>query len=537
MANIFLLILCWGITVLFYADTGGGGLVTDALGWFMQYEKMGWQGLVYSFDDKALHHVYHLVFFSLYKLMAFHASGWMLVMTFLHALNGLALYHVCAVLFRPLLPAGFRLAALAGSILFLVSPYQTEAVVWNACIHYLIATALLLTSLYAALQFLRRPLKRYLLIFYLCFLLSLFTLEIAFALPLMLVFLILLKPFPQLNALSRSKACMLLIVPLLMFLAGYFILNQIFLGAWVGHYGADTHLNFSPQLLSSNFGKYLAKYLLLIQFFPYDIRQHIYTILEKYWWLLFLISLGIFMMIFFKPSCPASGKALTAWLVLFAIGLSPVLNLYFTDVVLIEGDRLGYFASAFFYPFIVLCVWTFLPRIKYVLLLLVVGVSAWCLNRNTSSWAHGAKITSSLTESFRWYNAPHIYILNLPDNFNGAYMFRSFDGTSALAEHLLLKKRKDLRGKITEIVNYNMVTPFDSVRAEALSEKALRVELAQWGNWFWRNGIGATAYRGNGFEFIPDEWLHAYTLEFDSVPDSDIRIIYQCGAAWREFRR
>lgn len=537
--NIALFIAFWCITVFFYYETRGGGLVTDSLGWFMNYDSAGWRGLPVAFNDKALHYVYHLVYFPLYKAFHFWGWGWLLVYSFLHALNAALAYCLFNRILKPVMPADYKMIACIGSLLFLVSPYQTEPVVWSACIHYLVAVALLLSAFLLLLKYCQSPELRLVWLFYACFLLALLSLEIALAFPLMLLVFILFWHPGILFAQTRMALLKIFVLPLFVLAGAYFMMNKLLLGSWVGHYGAAAHLNFDMALLSSNFNKYAAKFFWYSQFLPYKYRHCLYQIFEQRQ--VALLTLAFYTCItapvlFDVIKTRQERKAMAVIFLLFALALSPILNLYFSYLLNTEGDRMSYFASIFAYPLMIMAVFSFLPKIKYLLAGTLVLLSIRFLMVNTESWKYAAAISSALVEKFNRTDASHVYILNLPDNFRGVYMFRKFGAESALSEHLLLRRKIDLRGKITEVVNYNMMTPDDSVRVVAESDRKIKLEFAQWGNWFWNNGIGAMNYRNDDYSFEMDAWGHAYTLTFHSVPDSGSVILFQCGSEWRELK-
>ena len=92
---------------------------------------------------------------------------------------------------------------------------------------------------------------------------------------------------------------------------------------------------------------------------------------------------------------------------------------------------------------------------------------------------------------------------------------------------------KNFDGKMLEVVQYNMMEPTDGVKVEAIAENVLKVTFNQWGNWFWRNGVGA----GSGYEneyYKIDFKGHWYELEFKK-DRKDFTIIYQDGAIWKQF--
>ena len=87
-----------------------------------------------------------------------------------------------------------------------------------------------------------------------------------------------LKTFYSLKSSSLATSGWKINVFLLVF---YFLLNIFLFHSLVGHYGAATHLNFSPQLIVSNFSKYFLKFLCFSQFMAYPHKQIIYGWIES----------------------------------------------------------------------------------------------------------------------------------------------------------------------------------------------------------------------------------------------------------------
>jgi hypothetical protein len=249
---------------LLFRHTAGAGFVTDHIGWLHQYETQGAAGLLRAFDDKSFHFVYHLAGFLLWKLAGFNGEVWMLVFAALHA----AVASLGMLVFSQFLKNENVLRAQSiaffGSLLFLISPYATEVLVWYACIHYLFCSLLLLMSFYSMQQYLQRQGKYYLAAFYSTFFVAVFTLEISFSFPMMVAAYVLFAK----NINQRMKtACAVGGASCLVMLAFYLGLNQYLHGSAVGHYGASTHLNFSLDLLIGNLCKYGAKLFALYTVF------------------------------------------------------------------------------------------------------------------------------------------------------------------------------------------------------------------------------------------------------------------------------
>src|SRR5690606_505183 len=130
-------------------------------------------------------------------------------------------------------------------------------------------------------------------------------------------------------------------------------------------------------------------------------------------------------------------------------------------------------------------------------------------------------------------DAAHIYILNIPDTYRGAYIYRAYGGLSYFAETMTLMGKGNIENKTTDILYYNIAQPNDSVYVEIVNENTLKLTFAQWGNWFWMEGIGAKNYSRDDFTVEIDEWGHSYLLTFkNKIPGAVY--LYEVSGKWRE---
>jgi len=115
---------------------------------------------VLNFDLKALfsHHyvgnyipITMVVHATAYKIFGYWSGGHHLINLLLHLLNGLLLYSLTQKLFQK------QLAALLGTILFLMHPLQVESVVWISELKNILSLTFLLLSILAFLKLVSHP--------------------------------------------------------------------------------------------------------------------------------------------------------------------------------------------------------------------------------------------------------------------------------------------------------------------------------------------------------------------------------------------
>lgn len=517
-----------------YYPTAGAGFVTDTLGWFESYNKYGWSGISFAFGDHSLHYVYHALGFLLYKTFGWHGYGWYAVFTALHACAASLGYAIlCRVLKGALIPYATGISFIS-CLLFLLSPYQTEPLVWYACSHYLLATALLLLAFRSFLNYLQTNALQHLLLYYIFFVVSVFTLEISFCFPLFLMGFILLAPNQIIGNLKRIRLSMQFAAPALATVAAYFLLSKLLKGSAAGHYGAAVHFNLSPALLVGNFSKHILKLLGLSQFYTHSFRMKFYTFFETNTWLFFFLSvvlITVAVILWRYRRLSNSTRIALILFIGFVMALAPVVNLYFTSIIRVEGDRFNYLPSFFFYAALCVVCFTLFRKAAYPLLAIFLLANVYCLLKNIQAWHNNREVAQSLLKSFKWENASHVYILNLPDNFEGTYMFRSFPPDNSFAETIDLQNGTQLEQKSDLLLQYNMNSVADSFTVEKISETDLQIKFAQYGEWWWINGIGAGSYKTQNVDVTIDEWGTATYHFKNKIPGAVY--IYQCGKQWK----
>lgn len=426
-----------------------------------------------------------------------------------------------------------RTIAFFGSFLFLFSPYATEVLVWYACIHYLLCSLLLLGAFYFVQQYAQRQRTQDAFKFYLLFLASTFTLEISFSFPLLVAAYLLWGK----NIHQRMRLTLQLALPAVAIVAFYLVVNQYYQGSAIGHYGAATHLNFSIPLLVGNLCKYSAKLFAYTQFLSYDNRQSLYLYFEKQevaYGVFFVLKLAaiLFLIRFKKWNPPVRSSALLFFF--FVCALLPVLNLYFSYIVPIEGDRLSYFASLFASQWVALLCFTAFHNWGYVPILFLLLFQKPLLTKNITAWEESGRVHRALLDSYCWQNAARVFVLQLPDNFRGAYLYRDDVQGNVFNTELRLRHLNSPAQIVTQVIAYNMQELNDSIRVETISEHEVKITFAQYGNWWWQKGVGASSFTTEAYEVRIGEWNECFIKFRHHYPGAVF--IYQSGTAWRELK-
>lgn len=523
------------VALVLYFPTAGAGFVTDQIGWFEQYNLYGWKGLSSAFGDRSAHFVYHLFGFTMWKLFGMNDYAWMSVFVLLHALTATLAFHLFAIVFKKVIPERAEDVALAGAFLFLINPYQTEVLVWYACIHYLVCSALCLTALTQFIRYAETGENRYAVVFYAFFIPAVFTLEISFSLPLIVTLFIMFLPAAENIYKSRRWLFILFVLPSVLVVVFYFLINKLLRGNFAGHYGAATHFNFDIALLAANFAKYSAKVFALAQFWPYEWREPLYQFFAGKGFVLGLAGMFVFVGVtaWLYKRGSTGVKTVYVLFVTFALALAPILNLFFYYIGNVEGDRFSYFATVFAMQLVAFLCVRLLRATGWVALVLFAVAQLYFLRVNAISWKENNEVRQSLLTTFNAATAPQIYLLNAPDNYRGTYMFRTFLPDNSFAGTHALLYGSNFENQVTQVLSYNMNSLADSVVVEKISDNELKVTFAQWGNWWWQGGVGANSYSTDKYEVTIDEWSHAYNIRFKGKTAGAV-YLYQCGKQWRK---
>jgi len=533
--GILLFFSFWAITLLLYLPTVQAGFVTDVTSGIEKIQGQPFWHIIHSFGFPALNQLSILGFYLMYQLFGTNGIPWYLLFCGLHAFNAFLGYRFFQLIFKSFQLENGTSIAFLGVLCFLLHPYQSEVLVWRACLNYLLVTTFILLYLSHFWHYLQTKKNTHLFYLQSFFIAALFTFELALILPFLTIVYYIIWYWYTHNLQGLRLSILKISLPQFFLTGLYFVLNKLVVGNWIGHYGAETHLSFSLSDMSGTLLQYIAKYSFFVRSYPHAYKQTIFTFCSQYG----LSILGIFLVgcllyLTLKKAIPKNKIAIGGMLGLgFLLALLPVLNLFFYWVLFVENDRYGYLASLFGMTLLVFLIFNLPKVIQIFLITTYLGASIFLTIQTNQNWKVSTEVFYSLLDNYRWQDAENVVILNVPDNYKGAYLFRIIGKKSGFQDALTTIKQQPIKGKIWEVVQYNMARPTDGVRVEKTKPHQLKVTFNQWGNWFWRNGTGAGPSHKRAWYTARFKGQY-YLLDLKNIPNNTI-FIYQDGKEWKVF--
>lgn len=535
MSKRIVLLLFFGVTLITYYSTIGAGFVFDFLGWQRVYDLGSFADILNCFGYHGNHQTLHFFFYSIYKIFHINGLAWYLVFCCLHAINGWLLFLLLHAMTRHWNIQSQKWMLPFITLIFLLHPYCVEVVVWKACLHYLLSLTAILLLFLMVTQYLQDVNRRKLWFAWAIYFLSLFLLELSYISPVVItVFLGIDACASKSRTTLRQK-----------FIAGGgfwgllvagLLINRLTLVAWVGHYGAETHLRIDVLGMMATELKYWTKHLFDARYFPFDLKNQMFDVVLSNPELVFfsmvaIISIALLYIIRIRKF---SGNIHLGFFAIVASSLYilPVSNLFFYHLLLGTNDRFSYVPLVFCLVAIFALLsktskWIWIPVLSIFLLLQI-----YLQQHTVLQWHQSSKVLHSLRDSFQWHDRSHVFVLNSPDNLNGIVMTSVRDVPSGIEELLDYQTNRPFDGEMFDVLQYNMTSPNDGVTVEQTGPRELTVTFKQWGNWWHHRGQGASVYEN---EYYKAEVLHyPYRLTFKQLPPESA-IIYQDGSEWKEF--
>ena len=552
--NLQLYLFFFAITTAFYGITYKAGFTTDFMGWFHNYDNYSFSEVINSEPNhiKSFYQFTHLLMYAMTFLFRLSGLPWFILFVGLFSLNVYFIFTIFRKLFNDLkLENGFAVA-MFGVLFFMLSPYQAEVMIWRASFHYLTGFAMMLGIVTLALKYSENPKLLYVYWAIGIFICSSFSLEYFLFTPFVVLIFLIFKAWtndfrlsiwfnnfknPKSKIQNPKSINYFVGIPLLID-ALYFIVHRAITGKFFAHGRDMTNLSILSLNSFSTYAKYFVKELFFLRHLKHETKEKIFSFLDTPYvaWIIIFVGIGIVVLGLINFSkISARAKLLLLNFSLFSVLLVPVMSIFFSWILLSENDRYCYMPSAFLFMGLSIA----LSRLPKILFYTIAGAyllfSSYLLIKTNRIWWKSEKIVSNMSKTFHSWEATEIYVLNAPDNYNGVPMFRVTNDTSGVVEAAEVYQKRKFNGKAIDVLQYNMTTPSDGVEVKVISPDTLVVTLNQWGNWWWKFGIGGGDYETTDYKVKTDfsNCNKCYTLIMKNRKPGRV-FLYQTGNELKE---
>ncbi|MES2704096.1 MAG: hypothetical protein V4649_15755 [Bacteroidota bacterium] len=531
--------LLWLVTFCLYFPAARAGFVADFTGWLDQVQNHSFLENLNrtNYKVRSLYQFTQLSTYIFYKLFGTSVWLWHLLFVTMHVINAFLLYTLVLLVLEDNAVKRRQEITLAGALLFCITPYASEVIVWEPSYHFLqglmmILLILLLTRLYS-LGFG----KKYAIAAVLIYFISTFSLEVFYVTPFLVLGYALYVRYGVsfTGSLQRRIVLKHIFVPMLLLLAAHFVTYRVVYGTWVAHISSDNTVG----ITLSSFGK-PAKYLFHLffvgRFFPHEIKQAVYAFCDSAAGIaiFYLTVLTIGIDIARKLGTMSRKARVTALLfVWMLITLLLLVPLWFQDILLVLHDRYLYFTCAFFYMLFAVLVF-FIPfRAVRLGILVIFGlVNLRYAVQASRYWGKSEKVIAGLLNSIPDEKNRTVILLNMPQSMHGVAMIGAEQESEYQLMHNLLRPQRQLHTTVHDAMAYNMDTPTDGANAIVINDSTIKVTLNQWGTWWWYEARGGKSYENGDYKLDLKDPGHYYELTLKK-PAAQFLLLYQVGNQWK----
>ena len=422
MKKLLYILLFIALSFLCYGNVLGTWFLSDDHQWLDAYRSDLLTLLKNNFTDAFFLPLTHFAEFFAFRIFGYNAKAYHVMTLLLHTVNAMLAGLLLKRIFRfyKIKADNSYLFYFAG-LLFLTLPYQTEAVTWYSAKSYVIATFLFLIAFICYLKYKENGKQKHILISFTAFALSLFTKEITIVFPLIIVL------FELTSGMKGIKKKLILTGIYFGLLALYLLIRYFVLGAIIGGYNEEVHLNFSLKILLYNYLLYFIKFFVFFRYLPMHTTP-VYLLIVILFVALFILFVR--RMMDDKDNYKAKLMLIVVMVFFFVILLLPVINLETTSLTQVQSDRYGYLPSLAA-VFIIAVFIEFLSRNRIfkniVYACLVIIFTYFTINTNKLWHDAGLKAEKIVNSIIKQTTAStsDLYIINAPDNYHGIYMFRA----------------------------------------------------------------------------------------------------------------
>lgn len=527
----------WLILFILYLPAAKAGRVGDFPGWvnflnsnnFFDYINRKGSGIasMYQFTQ--------IVSYFFYRLFGTNAWLWHLLYISLQALNALLLFVFFRRLFESSSVKNAVVVSFSGTLLFCVSPYISEVVVWESSFHYLLSLLLMLIVLICAQHYLLTRKKSYGWLGGVVFFLSSYSLEVFYLTPLF-VFTLAVYYRSALNYEKRVVKELLLYftLPQIIIFIIYFSLLHVIYHSGIAHIGTVT-IQLSSENLSKAL-KYIFHILFFGRFFHTGMRNKIYHFcaLTPVLWIFYsLFTLLLIVIILRYRRLAANIKVSVLLLLWVCLSVALVMPLWFPETGLVILDRYSYVLDAFIFMFVCLLLNNCCNKPVFITIIFLYALlNIRFTHKVNAYWQQSAHIVNNLVATFPNDASKIVLLLDLPECLDGVQMVGTRDDGEFRMMYNAIMPQK-ITNPVYDVEAFYLSSPADGAHINVLNDSTIRVTLNQWGTWWLYYGLGATSYENADFRVDMRDEGHWYDLILKH-PVSEYLLLYNTGDQWQK---
>ncbi|HRO42611.1 MAG TPA: hypothetical protein PL009_07235 [Flavipsychrobacter sp.] len=524
----------WALTFVVYLPAAKAGFVGDFYkDWLTVIQQQPFWDYINRPGTATLYQFTQFITYVIYNIIGASRLGWHFVHVTMHVTTALLLFVFVKKLLEHIQISFARGIAFAVSTLFLISPYNSEVVVHEPCLHYTFGFCLLLLPLIWVQQFLVSGNKKYLLWCSLLYLPATFSLEIFYLTPVLCGLLwwwyYRYTPYVQ----KFRIVLFWCLFPMLASFLLHMILVRFIISSALPHQVSSS----LPSLLSAYSDKalkYLFHIIALGRFWPVAEKQLVYNWLGKTnVVVVFHVALAIYLFLAtFRRKVASCFRIIAFLLPIIFLLLAIVSPRQFPDLGWVVFDRYLYFALPFVYLVIALAITTKKSyRWSLVFFFAFSMINLWLLWKVNTRWKESNNLVQHLLESFPVDDSKVTLLLNLPENYDGIQMIGS-NRTSAMKTAYNAKHDKKIQGNVYDIASFNMNTMKDGAHVKVVNDSMLHVTMNQWGTWWWFYYIGASSFENEWYKLDLKDPGHWYELTL-KMPQHHYQLLFVNEQNWR----
>lgn len=530
-----------------YLPAAKAGFVSDFTGWLDQVQNHSFAQYINrsNFDVVSLYQVTQAVTWGFYQLFGINAWLWHLLFITLHVVNATLLYRLCSGMLLHSGAPRHRHIATTACVLFCITPYLSEVVVWEPSFHYLQGLLILLLIMRAVQQYMLTPAGRHIWLALVLYALSTHTLEVFYITPwLALSLAFFYRPLVPSGPATFRRAARYFFLPLLALFALRILEFRILHGDWTSRVGSSTIMDISESGLGKP-AKYLFNLLLLGRYLPSEwhlstlkmstLRDQVYTFFDSAPGLIIFYSLSILTplrALARRARLSAIARASVFFWGWSLAALLLVTPMWFGTVLLIVYDRYTYFAAPFFFTLLATALWSIRGRYLRTSLLTILLLANLRFSVQASRyWGKAQHIIHNLLHNLPASQDKIVILLNLPDSMHGAAMIAASQPSEYRLMRNLLTPQAPYHGKLYDAMSFNMDTPDDGAHVRVINDSTVRVALNQYATWWWYAGFGGHDYENEDYTIRMTGGDFELTMKH---PASQYQLFYLAGRQWKQ---